>query len=341
MNILYGVQTTGNGHLVRAKNIIPGLRQKGHHVHTLFSGDINKSIQDIDLFRPYTFKKGLTFRTRSGKLNYPGTLKELNFYRFYKDIISFDARGFDVVITDYEPITSRIAKYKKIPSIGVGHIHAFCHDVPIYKNRRSVALYVMNNFAPTDIPIGLHWHHFDQPILPPMIPQDIKEMDASTQKDKIVVYLNFEELEQVKRYLSGFPTKTFYIYSSIEEGYDQENLKIRPLDRENFIQDLGEAEGVVCNSGFSLLSEALHLGKKILTKPVTGQIEQESNALALEKLELGTVMHDLDEESMKKWMDSPSPPPQNYPDVAEEFIRWVDQGQWDNTKELIQKLWNE
>ena len=39
--------------------------------------------------------------------------------------------------------------------------------------------------------------------------------------------------------------------------------------------------GVVCNSGFELISECLQLGKTVLTRPVLGQMEQMSNAFAL------------------------------------------------------------
>ena len=38
MRILYGVQTTGNGHIVRSRAMIEALRERGHEVHPLLSG---------------------------------------------------------------------------------------------------------------------------------------------------------------------------------------------------------------------------------------------------------------------------------------------------------------
>jgi UDP:flavonoid glycosyltransferase YjiC (YdhE family) len=38
MRILYGVQTTGHGHLVRSTPIIRQLRERGHRVDVLPSG---------------------------------------------------------------------------------------------------------------------------------------------------------------------------------------------------------------------------------------------------------------------------------------------------------------
>ena len=337
--ILYGVQTTGNGHLVRSRDLVSRLKNKEHQIHTLFSGDKDKHIPDLELFHPYTRKRGLTFITKEGKISYLHTIKQLDLYRFYADIRSFDASGFQLAITDYEPIVSRIAKQNGILSLGMGHMYSFCYDVPLYRGGRGVALRVMNNFAPVDIPLGMHWHHFGQPLLPPMIPADIKGLTPTEEKDLVVVYLHFENLEQVKSLLFRFPEKTFHIYTRTEQEYEEKNIRIKYVNRNNFITDLAKCEGVICNAGFSLLSEALHLGKKVLAKPVQGQIEQESNALALEKLELGTVMHGLDQEVVRKWFRRSAPEPQNYPEVAETVVDWVDRGKVKDPKELSEQLW--
>ena len=67
-------------------------------------------------------------------------------------------------------------------------------------------------------------------------------------------------------------------------------MALRPLNREAFVTDLIGCRGVIANTGFTFISEALHLGRKILTKPLTQQTEQESNALALRRLGLATVV---------------------------------------------------
>jgi uncharacterized protein (TIGR00661 family) len=43
-------------------------------------------------------------------------------------------------------------------------------------------------------------------------------------------------------------------------------------------------DSVITNSGFQTTSEALYLGKKIMTIPLKGQYEQECNAFALKKM---------------------------------------------------------
>lgn len=79
---------------------------------------------------------------------------------------------FDLVISDFELLTSRIAARYELSSIGIGHQYAFCFDIPV-SGANLLSRWVLHSFAPVDIPIGLHWHHFDQPILPPIVPSGL------------------------------------------------------------------------------------------------------------------------------------------------------------------------
>ena len=50
----------------------------------------------------------------------------------------------------------------------------------------------------------------------------------------------------------------------------------------------------ITNAGFELASESLHLGKRLLVKPLAGQMEQAVNAMAIDILKLGMTMRILD-----------------------------------------------
>jgi hypothetical protein len=95
----------------------------------------------------------------------------------------------------------------------------------------------------------------------------------------------------------------------------------------------------MCNAGFSLISEALHLGRKVLAKPVSGQVEQKANALALQRLGLGSVMHGLDRDAVRNWLQLPPPEPQNYPEVLPRIAEWIHGGAWDRPEELAESVW--
>lgn len=338
MNILYGVQTTGHGHFVRSSTMIKKLKERGHTVYTVLSGPKLKEGWDLSPFEPYQFLRGLTFITEKGKVKILKTAQQLDFVKFFQDILSYkDIDHIDLVITDYEPITARIARLNKLPSIGIGHMYSFAYKVPI-ASFNPFTFAIMRWFAPVKYPIGLHWYHYNQAILPPTIPEDV-QLSNATQENKILVYLGFEDMDDIKEFLRPLDSHQFYIYSKVDQPEDDGHLHIRPFSREGFQKDLAESSGVIANAGFSLASEALHLGKKLLLKPVKGQIEQTSNALALLRLELGSVMDSLNTEAVREWLTFPPIEPMNYSKVTEPFLDWVESGDWNNTKALIEQTW--
>ena len=343
MKILFGVQATGNGHICRSREVIRNLKGRGHEVQVLFSGRVPGLVQESQIFEPYTVRRGLTFITRKGGIDYLKTAAQLNFAEFLWDIRCFDASGFDLVITDFEPISARIAKRHGIPSIGIGHQYAFMYDIPMAKGN-PLGLFILRNFAPADHMLGLHWHHFDRPILPPIVP-DHFESDRAVNDKKILVYLPFEDLDEIENMLREFDTHNFHIYhGSCNQPEDKGNLHLRPFSREGFLRDLCECGGVICNAGFELPSEALHLGKRILAKPLTGQIEQKSNALALGQLGLATVSGRLNGKQVSDWLDGagdPAAKPANYPDVAKYLAEWIESRQWNDISGLVGSVWND
>jgi hypothetical protein len=106
------------------------------------------------------------------------------------------------------------------------------------------------------------------------------------------------------------------------------------------LKDLTECAGIVSNAGFVLIAEALNLGKKILVKPLTGQMEQNSNALAISALKLGTVMKGLDRRSVLKFLDEPANLPLEYPNVARMIVRWIESGDWQDVEGLAKEAWS-
>jgi uncharacterized protein (TIGR00661 family) len=338
MRILYGIQTTGRGHIVRGRALVKELIDRGHTVHIVFSGPPLKDSWIPEYFENYTHFKGLTYVVENGRINIPKTMKELDLIQFTQDLKKHDPTHYDLVITDYEPITSRFAKLNRITSIGIGHLYAFMHKVPMPLVANPVHSLILRHFAPAQYPIGMHWHHFNAPILPPTIPPDVHNA-ATVQQDKILVYLHFEELEHIIGLCRPFTDYQFYIYYPVEEPFDRDHIHVRPLSREGFQRDLSDAAGVISNAGFSLSSEAIHLGKKLLAKPVLHQTEQEANASALQELRLGRVMKELSSYVLERWLADPMPVPAQYPEAFGPLADWISTGNYGQTEELVQSLW--
>jgi uncharacterized protein (TIGR00661 family) len=261
----------------------------------------------------------------------------LHLLEYLNDARSFDASGYDLVITDFEPISSRIARLNKIPSIGIGNQYAFLHKIPI-AGQNYLSLFIIKHFAPADYSAGLHWYHFSQPILPPIVPR-MNHGDITVQKNKILVYLPFEELSDIKSLLIPFKSHHFYIYHKDISAKQEENLYLCPYSREGFLKDLAECNGVITNAGFELVSESLHLGKNILVKPLAGQMEQESNAMVIDMLKLGMTMKRLDGNIVSEFLKRNSSSPMGYPDVAAMITEWIGSGEWGDMDGLAERTW--
>ncbi len=340
MRILYGVQGTGNGHISRSREVVRELKKRGHEVQVIFSGRDPKTIFDIDVFNPFHSFKGFTFAINNGQVSRLKTAFSLDIPRFYKDIRNFDARGVDLAVVDYEPLTSRIAKRNKIPSVGIGHQYAFKYKIPI-SSANPMDKLIMNIFAPAEHNLGLHWHHFGQYILPPIIPP-LRRDPSRQRKNKILVYLLFEERAGLLKILRNFKEHQFFVYDKVDSPSDEGNIHIRPLSRNAFLDDLFECEGVISNAGFELPSEAIHLGKKLLLKAVAGQLEQCSNALAIEKLGFGMTMKDFNPAIIEKWLNEFKTDGCIYPDdTVARICDWLEAGNLNDISSLSKSLWNQ
>ncbi|BFM16314.1 glycosyltransferase family protein [Maricurvus nonylphenolicus] len=339
MRILYGVQGTGNGHLSRARAIAPHLAAAGAEVTYLFSGRERDQFFDMEPFGDWICLSGMTLLTANGKVRTLATAQRNNPWRLWQEIKNLDLSGYDLVITDFEPVSAWAARRQKVPSIAVGHQYAFHYDIP-QTGDSIISRNVMRMFAPAKVQLGLHWYHFEQPILPPIC--DLDEHPSAVIDNKIIVYLGFESPDVVIPLLKAFPETEFYYYcAEFNQAEDLGHIHKRPICRDGFKKDLADCYGVICNAGFELVSEALHLSKRVLVKPLHGQMEQLSNALALEQLDLGSTMDELNKDSIGTWLKTAKQPHCQYPDVAKAIVEWIMAGDWSSPGSLSEKLWSQ
>ncbi|GGA63494.1 glycosyl transferase [Neiella marina] len=338
MRILYGVQATGNGHITRARAMAQALNDTDIEVDFLFTGRPADQLFNMELFGQYKALPGLSFATSGGRVDLIKTLQQARIRQLFSDINKLDVSQYDLVLNDFEPVSAWAAKRANKRCIGLSHQSAFSFDIPKTGQDLGSKL-VMRYFAPSSEQLGVHWHHFGQPILPPII--DVGMTQTNATDNKVVVYLPFEELSIIKQMLQPFSNYRFYIYHPQATNAEEGHLSLRALSRVTFEHDLLEAEGVIANGGFELPSEALFLGKKILVKPLVRQFEQESNVLTLEQLGLASSMADLDSSKVSQWLDAPSAQPINYPDVAGRLSQWLAEGAQQSLIELSHELWQQ
>jgi uncharacterized protein (TIGR00661 family) len=122
MKILYAIQGTGNGHVSRAREIIPILKKYGQ-VDILISGtqaDVN-----LDDEIKYRFKGfGFDFGTNGG-INYKSSFKKADFRQLIRDIRNLPVKDYDLVINDFEPVTAWACVLRNKKSIALSHQSAF------------------------------------------------------------------------------------------------------------------------------------------------------------------------------------------------------------------------
>lgn len=338
MKILYGVQGTGNGHITRARIMAKALAAVGAEVDWVFSGRPPEDFFDMEIFGNYQAYRGLTFAVKSGRVLYLKTAMTSNLRQLNNDIKKVNVEGYDFIINDFEPISAWAARRAGKKVIGISHQNAFLYDIPKQGGNLFVDWF-MRKFAPVTLPIGLHWHHFNQPILPPMV-EPSHYPNTCTPKHYLV-YLPFAGLPDIMPQLRQFPDYQFFVYQPVPAAFDEGHIHVRPFSREGFQQDLHRCEGVICSAGFELPSEAIQLGKKLLVQPVAGQMEQKSNALALQKLGYGTTTEKLSVEAIGKWLPLAKPQPITFPNVAEALVDWLKETGGENIARLQHQLWQQ
>ncbi len=338
MRILYGVQGTGNGHITRARAMLPALQAQGIEVDFLFSGRDAAHYFDMEGFGTYRIMRGFTFAMEAGCVRPLQTMLAAHPLAFVRDVAKLDTRDYDCVLTDFEPVSAWAAKRQGVPSVGLAHQYALRYPLPGVPQSPWLRAGI-TAFAPAQQYLGVHWQQFDAPILPPLI-----QIDPSlpTGDDGFVlVYLPFQHAAFLRCWLRAFAPQRFRIYTQTETAYNDGNIEVRPLSRQAFPQDLARCSGVICNTGFGLCSEAMAWGKKILTYPLPKQTEQQSNAKVLQALRRATVAELFDEDSVRRWLAEPVAEKMVFPDVAQAVAQWLAAGRSEPVAQLVARVWQQ
>tara|TARA_R110002124_G_scaffold287216_1_gene471426 strand:+ start:122117 stop:123184 length:1068 start_codon:yes stop_codon:yes gene_type:complete len=347
MDILYGINGTGDGHTSRGRALAPRLTAKDDlSLSYLFSGRAAKYYKNMDAFPDFTTRDGLVIKQSQGGIDFFDSAKEMicgqhSLKKLFKDAANLPVHDYDLIITDFEPVTSLAARWRKAPHLGIAHQYAFHHSLPAGINPWQLAM-VTQAYSPVKNSFGLHWNDFGQNILPPIFDAPIAD---APEKGMILVYLGHEDLNDVVSLLSPLAHGyEFHIYHQDIQSFDatsHKGLVLKPKSPVTFKQDMARCEGLITNAGFVAPSEMIHLGRKLLVKPLEGQIEQVSNMRALEYLGYGRGMARLDGGIIADWLQEKKAAKVCFPNVAAALADWIAQGDWDNQGALKHELWQQ
>jgi uncharacterized protein (TIGR00661 family) len=323
MKVLYAIQGTGNGHISRARDIIPLLQQKTE-LDLLVSG-----IQ-ADVALPYPIRyllQGMSFMFgKSGGIDLLETYRKTNTRRLWKDIKQLPVEQYDLIINDFEPVSAWAAHFKKRPCISLSHQSAIlAPQSPQPQKSDALGKIILKRYAPTIKKYGFHFAAFDQDIFTPVIRQQIRQADVKN-KGHYTVYLpSYDEEKLIKR-LKKINGVKWHIFSKhSHKKVKMKNLRIMPVDNDSFVRSFTSCEGILCGAGFETPAEALYLNKKLMVIPMKNQYEQHCNAAALETLGI-PVLKNLKKKRLPQvedWVRQGKSLEINYPDITEEIIDMV------------------
>lgn len=304
MKILYSIQGTGNGHLSRAHYIYKILRKITKNIDVLIAGNNYSLKPNI----PIKYKiSGISFVIVNGRIDYLKTISNFDLVKPFLDQKKIPFKSYDLIISDFEPISAWSSLRFSIPSIHISHQASFIEkNVPRPPKKNLMGEYVMKYFCPTNDYIGLHYKNYGDNISQPII-HNIHTLKKNEMREYISVYLPWFEDDYLISFFKNIDNIKFHIFSkNVDKVVKKGNCLLKPVNQKTFYESLIQCKGVITNAGFQTTSESLHLGKRLLVIPVKNQYEQECNVAALDKIGIHSIKNlELNEiENIHKWLDS-------------------------------------
>jgi len=287
MKILFGIQGTGNGHIIHSREILKCLVERAE-VDVLVSG----LHHEVDLGFEIKFEMGgLGFMFgKKGGIDYWKSIRSTNPLKLVSDIHNLPVDKYDLVISDFEPITAWACKLKNKPYFCISHQASLLSPkVPRPNHKNRFQQFVMQWYAPGSNLIGLHFKEYDDFITTPIIRQEVRQSDI-TNNGHYTVYLPSYDEHYIIDILKKIDVP-WEIFSKHYKGerFTEDNITVCRVENSSFVQSLSSCQGLLCNAGFDTPAEALYLGKKLMVIPMKRQYEQECNAEALKGLGVPVV----------------------------------------------------
>lgn len=306
MRILYGVHGTGHGHAMRGLTIARALPE---HEFLFVANDDALRVLEPEfrvrrlpnlgtVFKNYRIDFGATIARAL-----PLLLHQRRHVREAQKIIE-EFRP-DVCMTDLEYFVPRAARQAGIPCLTLDHQHVITccrHDLPADMRWDALiqGLTPRYLFRPTDENLLVSFYappvleKYRARVAPPILRKSLLGLQPADQ-GHILVYQSNSTDKRLIEVLQRHGRKAYVFGYGREEGA-LGNVRFCPKSEEGFLELLAGCSYVIQGGSHTLMSEALHLGKPVLSLPIRAMVEQRFNALYLERLGYGvqTDMRGLD-----------------------------------------------
>jgi len=321
MRILYGIVGEGMGHAIRSRAVIDHLMgDEGHEVAVVVSGrafDVLKQrFPDVH----HIWGLSMTYRDNQFKMvrsvveNVKNSLEGIpeNVIRYLEIAHTFKPQ---CVISDFESWSYLYGMRHRIPVICIDNIQMVtrCTHPAEFVKLHEKEFMVTKAFVKGKLPMCAHYYvttFFHPPLrkpdttlVPPVLRREILEA-VPTEGEHVLVYQTSESAADLPAILKSIDRK-FVVYGfrrDIQEDVTDGNVTMRPFNEARFIADMASASAVIANGGFTVLSEAVHMHKPVLSIPVKSQFEQVLNGYYIEKLGYGYTIDELDRPTLQHFI---------------------------------------
>lgn len=298
--VFYCICGEGMGHAIRSGVIIDRIKDK-YDVY-IFSSDrayeyLNskfENVYEIGGFNTvYINNKVNNLQTLANAIKRNPTNIKVGYENLYKKARELRP---DVIVTDFEIYATMVSKLLYIPLISLDNIHMITQTKISYPEHKRIEMLKAKGVIKTYV-VKPKFHiltSFFYPkirakknavIYPPVIREDILKLEP-TNGDHVVVYQTSRESVKLVRRLKLLKNEHFIVYGFNEDKVDG-NLTYKHFNEDEFYDDLASAKAVICNGGFTFISEAISLKKPIYSVPALGNFEQSLNGYYVERLGYG------------------------------------------------------
>jgi uncharacterized protein (TIGR00661 family) len=314
--VFYCVCGEGMGHAIRTGVIVEGINEK-YEVHIFTYGRAYEylngkfdNVYEIGGFNTvYINNKVSNTQTLISALKRnPDNLKA-SYDELYKKARELNP---DVIVTDFEMYGTYVSKILDIPLISLDNMHIITQAKIDYPQNQRIEMlkakavikayvvkpriHIITSFFYPRIRSKKH-----AVIYPPIIRKEILNLKPSIGEHIIVYQTSKESLKLVKR-LKSLENEKFIVYGFNKEETDK-NLTYKLFNEDEFYNDLASAKAVVCNGGFTFISEAISLKKPIYSVPAQGNFEQILNGFYVQKLGYGEYHEKMSIKKLEKFLN--------------------------------------
>ena len=298
--VFYCVCGEGMGHAIRSGVIIDKIKDK-YDVY-VFSSDrayeyLNSkfdNVYEIGGFNTvYINNKVNNLQTLSNAIKRNPTNIKIGYENLYKKARELRP---DVIVTDFEIYATTVSKLLNIPLISLDNIHMITQAKISYPSNKRIEMLKAKGVIKTYVvkpKVHILTSFFYPPIrakknaviYPPVIREDILKLKPQ-KGEHVIIYQTSRESVKLVGKLKALKNEKFIVYGFNVNKVDG-NLHYKQFNEDEFYDDLASAKAVVCNGGFTFISEAISLKKPIFSVPAMGNFEQTLNAYYVQRLGYG------------------------------------------------------